>query len=234
MKSILVSSLLFLLAISSTTAQDKPSPEAEAFFNKAMSEINASHIRSINAFGLKMHIRNLPDSEAHKMAREYVRLVKLSNNDIEAMTFFILMQASKSAQEDLKAIMNSVKAINKQKQELRDMQSILKEKQQSVTSVQLDSFNLLRSKTIAIQKSQNPDTVKLVRSNSVVQKTSKAELGLMKKQIKDDLDSLSEIGEQQQLKMQIYMERQNKANTAASNTMKKFSETQDEIIGNFK
>jgi hypothetical protein len=38
----------------------------------------------------------------------------------EALVFLVLMQAAKSAQEDLKAIMNGVKAINAAKEKIRD------------------------------------------------------------------------------------------------------------------
>jgi len=44
-----------------------------------------------------------------------VVLGALSGQDIEAMAFLVLMQAAKSAQEDLKTIMKSVKAINSAK-----------------------------------------------------------------------------------------------------------------------
>lgn len=48
--------------------------------------------------------------------------------DIEAMAFLVLMQAAKSAQEDLKAIMDAVKDINNAKEKLRGLLQKLKEK----------------------------------------------------------------------------------------------------------
>ena len=50
-----------------------------------------------------------------------VVLGALSGQDIEATAFLVLMQAAKSAQEDLKAIMKSVKAINSAKSAQRDL-----------------------------------------------------------------------------------------------------------------
>jgi hypothetical protein len=41
--------------------------------------------------------------------------------DIAALAFLVLMAASNSAQDDLKAIMDRVKAINQAKQKLRDL-----------------------------------------------------------------------------------------------------------------
>lgn len=52
--------------------------------------------------------------------------------------------------------------------------------------------------------------------------------------LKDQKDSLSEQGEEQQLKMKMIMERMTRADQAASNAMKKFSEITGQIIGNMK
>jgi hypothetical protein len=54
------------------------------------------------------------------------------------------------------------------------------------------------------------------------------------KELLDTRDSLSELGEQEQLKMQMVMDRMTKADSAASNALKKFSETAGQIIGNIK
>jgi hypothetical protein len=56
-------------------------------------------------------------------------LGSMNGADIEAMAFLVLMQAAKSAQEDLKAIMDPVKATNEAKEKLRGLLQKLKEKQ---------------------------------------------------------------------------------------------------------
>ena len=43
------------------------------------------------------------------------------SGDIEAIAFLVLMQASKSAQEDLKTIMAQVKKVNQEKSKLREL-----------------------------------------------------------------------------------------------------------------
>jgi hypothetical protein len=53
-----------------------------------------------------------------------------SGSDIEALMFLVLMQAAKSAQEDLKAIMNGVKAINDAKAKMRDLLLLMVAKSQ--------------------------------------------------------------------------------------------------------
>ena len=226
MKSILVSSFLFLFVISFATAQEKPSPEAEAFFKKVMSQINPRHVAWVKSTAKTANEKN--------EATNWAVLGNLNSGDVEALCFLVMMQASKSTQEDLKAIMAKVKAINKQKQELRDMQSKMREEQQSMRSAMLDSFKLLRNKTIALQNHQNPDTVKFIRSGIVRKQLSKTDIGAMIEQTKNDLNSMNEMRELDQTRMQMYMDRRDKAMEALSNFMKKFSDSQENIIKNLK
>lgn len=233
MKSILVSSFLFLFAISFATAQEKPSPDAEAFFKKAMSSINPQHVAWVKKTAKTANEKNMTDADVKTEATNWVVLGNLNSGDIEALCFLVMMQASKSSQEDLKAIMAKVKAINNQKQQQREMLSKMQQ-QQSLSQVQLDSFNLLKNKMIALQKHQNPDTVRYIKSGIVRNQIVKVDVGRKIEEIKRDLDSMSEMGEEQQLKMQMYMDRRSKIMETLSNLMKKISDTQDEIIKNMK
>ena len=69
-----------------------------------------------------------PNNLEESTSEIYPTLGAMDDQDIEAIAFLVLMQAAKSAQEDLKAIMNHVKEINKQKQKLRDLMSGLASK----------------------------------------------------------------------------------------------------------
>ena len=69
-----------------------------------------------------------PPSLEETTSEFYPTLGAMNGADIEAIAFLVLMQAAKSAQEDLKAIMNHVKEINKQKQKLREKMSDLASK----------------------------------------------------------------------------------------------------------
>ncbi|MEO5946285.1 MAG: hypothetical protein ABIP79_05675 [Chitinophagaceae bacterium] len=233
MKPILVSILLLLFAISSTIAQNSPSPEAEAFFKKAMSAINPRHVAWIKATAKKVHEKNMTDADVKIEATNWAVLGNISNGDIEAMCFLVLMQASKSAQEDLKTIMAKVKSINQQKQQQREMLSKM-QKQHSINSIQLDSFKLLRSKTIALQKHQNPDTVKFIRSAIVNKQPSKSDIAAMIEQTKNDLDSMSEMSEMESLRLQMAMDKMSKMMSTLSNLLKKISVTANQIIQNLK
>lgn len=234
MKRALPFFLITLLAASFTvTAQPTPSPDEEAFFAKAMSQINVKHIRWINITAKEMNEKNLSPEDIAGKAQSYGILGNISEMDIEAMAFLVLMQAAKSAQEDLKAIMARVKSVNDQKAKQREMLDKMKQ-QHTMTAVQLDSFKLLKNRTIALQKNLNPDTVKMVRTKTGMRPVSKAETDNMIDQIKNDLDSMSEMGEMESLRLQMAMDRMSKMMSTLSNILKKIGKTQEEIIKNLK
>jgi hypothetical protein len=55
------------------------------------------------------------------MKESYAILGSMNGQDIEAIAFLMLMQAAKSAQEDLKSIMAKVKSINNSKEHMREL-----------------------------------------------------------------------------------------------------------------
>ncbi len=64
----------------------------------------------------------------------YPNLGNLGNEDVMAIAFIVMMEASKSAQEDLKGIMDGVKAINKQKDGLRTTENEINKLSASMAS----------------------------------------------------------------------------------------------------
>ena len=233
MKTILLSCLLALVTISPVIAQRKSSPEAEAFFKKAMSQINPRHVAWVKLTAKTVQEQKMQETEIRKAATGYASPLNLNDASIEALCFLVMMQAARDASEDLKEIMAKIKSINQQKQDQRDLLSKM-QRQQLLTTIQLDSFMLLRNKTIALQNHQNPNTVRLIRSGVNGDKLSKADISTKVEEMKKDIDAMSELGEAAQLKMQMYMDRMTKAYSAASNMMKKFSEISGQIIGNMK
>lgn len=51
---------------------------------------------------------------------------------------------------------------------------------------------------------------------------------------KNNLDSMSEMGEMESLRLQMAMDRMSKMMTTLSNLLKKISDTQESIVGNLK
>jgi hypothetical protein len=63
---------------------------------------------------------------------------------------------------------------------------------------------------------------------------TRAELDASIDQMKTDLDSMSEMGEMQSLRLQMAMDRMSKMMSTLSNLLKKISDTQGSIVQNIK
>lgn len=192
-----------LLMLSFYSFSQKPttsSTEQEAFYNKLMPIIKPAYKNLVTQTAKQLRNRKVNEDSLFKVMKSNPALSSLNGMDIEALCFLVLMQASQSAQDDLKSIMSEVKSINNQKSSLRNqMQS------QQISSVKTDS---------------------LKKKNNVVNTNPK--LTLAKK------DSLSDISQMQQIRLQMAMDRKNQLESALSNMMKKISSTQNQIIQNLK
>lgn len=141
---------------------------------------------------------------AAKPGQSWSVLGSMEGADIEAMAFLVMMQASKSAREDLKAIMAGVKAISDQKQKLREL---LGDRQQEAARLDHDAF---------------------ARALMTMQ------VGSIADEIANDLDSMSEMGEMESLRLQMAMDRVSKMMSTLSNLLKKLADTQQAIVRNIK
>ena len=131
--------------------------------------------------------------------------------DIGAITFIVLMQAAHSAQEDLKAIMEQVKAINASKEKLRG----LFDKTQAARPLRhgtLDFESVFQVMATLYAKQLEAEADELLGS----------------------LDSVSEMGEMESLRLQMAMDRLSKLMSTLSNLLKKASETSSQIVQNLK
>ena len=68
-----------------------------------------------------MSASDKPDRVTPAAPNTWDALGNLDSSDVESLAFLVLMQAAKSAQEDLRAIMAQVKTVNQHKQKLRDL-----------------------------------------------------------------------------------------------------------------
>ena len=116
------------------------------------------------------------------------RLASIADADIATLVFLVLLQAARSAEEDLKAILDEVRDLNRRKQRLREL----------------------------------------------LDKLRKSEVDAAVDAMKDELDSLSELSEEEALRLQLAMDRLAKLESTISNILKKFSDTAASIIANLK
>lgn len=216
-----------------TMAQPKPVPEAEAFFKSAISSINTRHLKWIEATANDANQFQWGPATILSKTNMYAMPGNLNNMDIEALAMLLMMQAAKSAQEDLKAIMAGVKAINEQKAKQREMLARL-QKQQAITGSMVDSFRFLQNRTALIQQRKTPDLLRVESAGNNSRPMTKTDIKNSIDQLKNDLESMNEMGEMESLRLQMAMDRMNKMYSTISNLFKKIDSTKSQIIQNLK
>ncbi|MDZ4793848.1 MAG: hypothetical protein SGI83_06175 [Bacteroidota bacterium] len=213
-------------------------PEAaDIFSSKAMKEINTRHISWVKITATDIKSDKISVDDVQGLANSYAENLKIADSDIMAMVFLVMMEASKSAQEDMKAIMAGVKATNEQKKSLREAMTQLKKKKNEkkpLLRADYDSLKkVLATADLDSVKKTSPteqQPAKPARTTPV----SNTELNQLMDEYRDKLDSMNELGEMQSLRLQMVMDRINKLMSTLSNLFKKVSDTQTEIISNLK
>jgi hypothetical protein len=184
--------------------------------------------------------------------REYKNLGSAAGDDIMAVAFIIMMEAAKSAREDLKAILEEMKAANRAKGRLREALRRLKDalndsedKGDADSSQEDRNGNNARAGCdaldvdLAVQlmlmvAAQQSDHELQALADEVVVVRERRKRAKKRGASKEELDSLSELSELMQLRLQMLLDRRAKMIEMLSNILKKLSETQDAIIGNLK
>ena len=231
-------SFAFLFLSHFVQSQQQVPADADAFYKKAMTSINAKHIKWIKQTATSNRL-SMDEAGIRKLVSGYAGQNNLNNMDIEALVALVMMQVAKDNERDLKDAMEQVKKTNEEKQKMREAQEAMEKNKNAMSTQTLDSFrSLVRSGVNATQKTQTArlqTTPNVTKVNTTV--TAKASVTDIKK-VQDDMqakqESLNELSEQRSLKMQMYMDRRSKTMETLSNIMKKISETQDSIIQNMK
>jgi Arc/MetJ-type ribon-helix-helix transcriptional regulator len=175
--------------------------------------------------------------------RVFKGLGSQANSDIEAMVFIDMMEAAKSAAEDLKEILKEIQAKNAAKQKIRELLKKIKCDIANNTGKMRLEFNQTGMGSerayhhvfIPVEDPCSESGVKLIETD--LHKGRITELSILESirdNLRDKLDSLSEMGEMESLRLQMIMDRRSKFMTTLSNIMKKMSDTSQSIIQNMK
>ena len=158
--------------------------------------------------------------------------------DINALVAIVMMQTLTDSEKDLQNMMSQMQAITNAKQKLRDLLS--------QTQLEIKSNQTLDAKAMcqtALCKSLPSTLGEISNATANVQKpvrisiSSKinfADLRTVPGQIQSNLDSLNDISQAQQMKIQMLMDQRAKLIETLSNIMKSISDTQSTIIQNIK
>jgi hypothetical protein len=170
----------------------------------------------------------------------------LAGVDIEEMAFVVMMDAAKSAEQDLKMIMAEVKAITAAKNALRSLISkvgrdVANNAAQKDGVPPLD-FSAGMGSEDAYYTAQMP-VPDPESENGVIfvptalyngQIVTVAQLRSIQDDLKSQLDSMNEMSEMTSLRLQMAMDRRSKLMETLSNIMKKISTTADTLVQNLK
>jgi hypothetical protein len=172
-------------------------------------------------------------------------VLDLAGGDVEELVFVVMMEAAKSAEDDLKQIMNGVRSITAAKQELRELICKVANdiaantgREQGTISFGSDGLGSEEAyhRTSLPLPSPRCDggvvlTVTDLHPGAI---TEVGQLRSIRHGLEGKLDSMSEMSEMTSLRLQMAMDRRSKFISTLSNIMKKISETQDTVVQNLK
>jgi hypothetical protein len=170
----------------------------------------------------------------------------LSGADIEQMAFVVMMDAVKSADQDLEMIMAEVKAITAAKNALRTLISrvgrdVANNAAQKDGVPPLDfsagmaSEDAYYTAQMPVPDPESEPGVIFVPTNlSSGPLVTLAQLKSIQDDLKGQLDSMNEMSEMTSMRLQMAMDRRSKLIETLSNIMKKISATGDTLVQNLK
>ncbi len=144
-------------------------------------------------------------------------LGSLGDIDVDLAVMLVMMETANAAQDDLRAILAEMQAVNARRARNRQAIEAMKAQRQEV-----------RKEALA-RGTREPDAVLevlLTAYGIVVEREVD--------QLIDDIDSMSEMGEMESLRLQMMMDRITKMMSALSNLMKKLSDTSQQVVQNMK
>lgn len=193
----------------------------------------------------------MPDEKAETVA-DGARLIAsliapAGENDIEALVISVLTAAARSAEEELREIMERVRAVNAAKAVMRELINKINRDVTANAHRDGDRDNVVfadrglggeaayHDAPFPVADVESVGGVRFVRIDlHDGQITSLSQLDGLADELRSKLDSMSEMGEMESLRLQMAMDRRSKFLTTLSNLLKKISETEQGIIQNLK
>ena len=166
--------------------------------------------------------------------------------DVEALILVVMMQATKSEEGDLKAIMAEVKAMTNAKAKLRELINKVNRDVAANAGCDDDVHKLDFSRGLGSEQAYHrapmpvldPDAESGVRLKPCDLHRGRIEtydeLMVILDGLRYQLDSMSEMLEMTSLRLQMAMDRRSKFIETLSNIMKKISATGDALVQNLK
>lgn len=161
-----------------------------------------------------------------------------ADEDIEAMVFIVLTEATNDQNKDLENTMNEAQSETKAKAELRgELEIVNAEMAASANQKPTSPCATPRCASIVQGLGQiqaaTASTRHPLRYN-VAARITYAQLRQIQQQLQSDLSSTNELSEMQSMRLQMLTDQRSKLVDTLSNVMKKLSDTSDAIVQNMK
>lgn len=164
----------------------------------------------------------------------FANLGSMSGGDIEAIAFWVMREAAKSANEDLKQIMKEMQEANAAKARLRRQRDVLIAATDESTAKGVAPCLIADCGAAAKELAH---AARLRGANPGYQlpvSPIQADVGALTELLKKEVDEMSEMGEMESLRLQMTMDRLSKMMSTLSNLLKKISDTAQGITQNMK
>ena len=228
MKAKTLFSLFALFFLALTAGAQSPIPtDAEAFYQKAMKQINQKHIAWIKRTAPGINKQKIDEAGIRSQVVIYGRGSNFSTMDIDALVSLLMMQCAKEEEQELRDQAEEMKRRNEEKKKLREARELMEKNKGSLSRNMADSF-----KTLAGIKMNNMIRYNLAKT--VNTPVSAAESKAIQDSLKGKIDSMNDMSEMTSLRLQMIMDRRSKMISTLSNIMQKIAATQDTIVQNLK
>jgi methyl-accepting chemotaxis protein len=162
----------------------------------------------------------------------------LSDLDVDALVAAVMAQAADSQQQDLSEIMQQTQAINRQKDQLRNLLDQINRAMASL-SAQKPKEPCRTPACVALpgqlaQVAASAAQTKVRVNTSLPANPTHQQLNDALSQLQGSADSLSDVSSETQLRLQMATDRYSKFMEALSDIMKSISDTQTSIVSNMK
>jgi flagellar biosynthesis regulator FlaF len=212
--------------------------------SSAKTKIASASVKFLQSIGNKETPKAM-ESLAHQITvSAFPNVLTIAKSkDVEAVAFLVMMQASKDANADMREMLDALEATNQAKKKMRDALEAMKAKQASTTKSIKADYNTIKpwaaapSFESAITYYMKVSYPIMRPGDTIVPKPKsnwKEDISAAIDSAKNKLDSLSDLGDEIQLRLQAYQDRYSKFMETLSNLMKKSSDTDSTIIKNLK
>jgi hypothetical protein len=202
------------------------------FYNKAMVQIKPAYKNYITQTAKALSHKKL-NTDSLKLTMKTPGNSMFSNVtdlDISTLIQLVMQEMATENAADIKSITEKIAAINKEREALR------KEEERIREAAKKTEYSDTKNKTTEMEqdRQQKETTRKTIDSSKIKSIAYTAAQAKRLAEIKDEKDAISDMGELDNLQLQLLLEKKKKLEEMISNMMKAMGDTQNTISSNLK